>query len=521
MIRSPRPALFALCGFLVAGAALVPLVGEALRPSFRDREVLVHWDAAASTSLPEMHRITSRATAELRAVPGVRDVGAHVGRAVGSDQVVGTGSGEMWVTIDPSADYDATLASVRRVVGGYPGLRGRVLTYETDRTRGVLTHADRDLVVRVYGQGFATLEHQANRLARSLSAVAGVHGARVQRPAVQPTMQIQVALPAAQRHGVKPGDVRRAAATLVQGLDVGAFFEEQKVFQVIVRGVPATRQSIDSVRALLIDTPNGGHVRLGDVARVEIRPNPVDIRHDAVSRYMDVRARVSGRDLGAVQADVQRRLRATSFPLEYHAEVVRPLEDEASPLGALLAMAIAAAAGSFLLLQAAFDSWRLAALVFLTLPLAVVGGLMVIVAGGGALSLGAAVGLVAVLGIAARNSVMLVAHLRHLERRDGEPFGPALVVRGTADRLAPIAATAVTTALALAPFAVLGDVAGNEITHSTAAVVLGGLCTSTVLSVLILPALYLRLAPGAGASRAPLRDPERTPAPDLDLVPGP
>ncbi|MEA2322117.1 MAG: hypothetical protein QOD81_1967 [Solirubrobacteraceae bacterium] len=520
MLRTPRPALIALCGFLVAGAALVPLVGEALRPSFKDREVLVHWDAAASTSLPEMHRITTRATAELRAVPGVRDVGAHVGRAVASDQVVGTGSGEMWVTIDPSADYDGTLASVRRVVGGYPGLRGRVLTYETDRTSGVLTHSDRDLVVRVYGQGFSTLERQANRIARSLSDVDGVHDARVQRPPVQPTLQIQVALPAAQRHGVKPGDVRRAAATLVQGLDVGAFFEEQKVFQVIVRGVPATRHSIDSVRALLIDTPHGGHVRLGDVARVEIRPNPVDIRHDAVSRYVDVRAAVSGRDLGAVQADVQHRLRTTAFPLEYHAEVVRAPEDEGSPFGAFLAVALAAAAGIFLLLQAAFDSWRLAALVFLTLPLALVGGLMVIVAGGGELSLGAAFGLVAVLGIATRNSVMLVTHLRHLEQRNGEPFSPALVVRGTAERLVPITATAVTTALAVAPFAVLGDVAGNEITHSTAAVVLGGLCTSTVLSVLILPALYLRAAPRAGASRASLPDPGPAPAPDLDLVPG-
>jgi Cu/Ag efflux pump CusA len=519
LTRTPRPALFALCGLLLTGAALVPALHPALRPSFKDRQVVVRWQAAPSASLPEMHRITSRATAEMRAIPGVRDAGAHVGRAIGSDQVVGTGSGEMWVTIDGAADRDATLAAIRRVASGYPGLRGTVLTYETDRTQGVLTRPDRDLVVRVYGQDLGILEQQATRVRRLVSGVDGVDRPRVQAPPVQPTLQIQVDLAAARRYGVKPGDVRRAAATLVQGLDVGAFFEEQKVFQVIVRGVPATRGSVQAVRDLLIDTPGGRPVRLGDLARVRIAPNPVDIRHDAVSRYVDVRAAVSGRDLGAVQADVKRRLRGSSLPLEYHAEVVRTPGDEASPLRPFLTVAAVAAAGVFLLLQAAFASWTLAALVFLTLPVALVGGLAVVAAGGGDLSLGAAFGLMAVLGIAACHGLAFVTRLQAHERENGGARRAEAVARTTAERLGPTLITTAVTALALAPLAALGDIAGNEITHSMAAVALGGLVTTTALAGLILPALCLHAVPARRGARA---KPERAEAdgPDLDLLPG-
>jgi Cu/Ag efflux pump CusA len=514
LMRSPRPALMALAGFLVVGLATLPFLGQALRPSFKDRELLVRWDATPSTSLPEMHRITSRAAAELRSVPGVREVGAHVGRAITSDQVAGSGSGEMWVTMRSSADYGRTLAAVRRVVGGYPGVRSSVLTYEGDRTRGVLTPADKGLTVRMYGQDLGVLDRQARIVRAAVSRVGGVRDAHIQSTPVQPTLEVEVNLEAARKYGVKPGDVRRSAAILVQGLDVGAFFEQQKVFQVIVRGVRDVRESLDSIRDLRIDRPGGSQVRLGDVARVGIRPNPVDLRHEAVSRYVDVRAAISGRGVDAVRADVTDHLRAMHFPLNYHAEVVTPPEDEQSPLSAFLILAAAAAVGIYLLL-----SWRLAALLFVTLPTALVGGLVVIVASGGDVSLGAAFGLMTVLGVAVRNGVMLVAHLQELEARESDRLDPALVVRGTADRAAPVALTALATAAALLPFAVLGDVAGNEITHSMAAVVIGGLVTSTALTLFVLPALYLHLARGSLAARA--GHASREPAgPDLDLLPG-
>jgi CzcA family heavy metal efflux pump len=519
-IRRPRPALLTIAAVVLVGLAVLPLLGQSLRPSFKDRDLLVHWNATPSTSLPEMSRITRRATAELRSIPGVRDVGAHVGRAVTSDQTVGTGSGELWLSIDPGADYDATLRSIRQVVTGYPGMRGRVLTYEDERSRGVLTRADDGLVVRLYGQELRVLRREAQNLQRVLAGIDGVRDPRVQLPVMQPTLQIQVDLAAAQRHRINPGDVRRAAATLVAGLEVGSFFEHQKVFSVVVWGVPATRHSVTSVRNLLIDTPGGGHVRLGDVARVQIRPNPVDIRHDAVSRYMDVRAAVQGRDAGAVRADVRRHLEDVALPLEYHAELIDTSTDE-RPTNGFVTFAIAAAAGIFLLLQAAFGSWRLAALLFVTLPIALVDGVLVAFISGTKLSLGELVGLFTIFAIAARNGIVLIRHFQHLAEHERQAFGPALVLRGARERLGPIVMTAVTTAVAVLPFAVLGDVAGNEITHAMAVVILGGLVTSTLLSLFILPALYLHYGtPGAIPVAAPVPAPaaaQAATAPNVDV----
>jgi Cu/Ag efflux pump CusA len=323
---------------------------------------------------------------------------------------------------------------------------------------------------------------------------------------MQPTLQIEVDLAAARRHGIKPGDVRRAAAALVAGIDVGSFFERQKVFQVVVRGTPDVRHSLTSVRRLLIDTPRGAHVRVGDVASVAIVPNPVDIRHDAVSRYVDVRADVRGRSLAAVQDDVRTRIEAMSFPLEYHAEVVEPADDVVPPPARFISFAIAAAIGIFLLLQAALNSWRLATLVSLVLPLGLVDGLLVAFANGGGISLGEAIGLFTVFAITARNAMMLIDRYQHLEREEQEPPGVALVLRGTRDRLPPILMTAIVTGVAMLPLAVLGNTAGNELTHGTALVVLGGLVTSTLLNLFILPALYLHYA-----SR-PRRTPDAAPA---------
>jgi Cu/Ag efflux pump CusA len=353
------------------------------------------------------------------------------------------------------------------------------------------------LVVRVYGEDYGVLRRQAERIRRGLAGIRGLPDPQVDLPAEQPTLEIEPKLAAARRYGLKPGDIRRAAGTVVNGLEVGSFFEQQKVFSVVVRGVPASGSSLTSIRNIPIDTPGGGQVRLGDVAGVRIAPNPVDIRHDAVSRYVDVRGGVGGRDLGSVTADVQHRLQRMSFPLAYHAELLGPSGE--TP-GRFPRLAITAAVAIFLLLQAAFGSWRLATLAFVTTPAALVGGLLVVIAEGGEFSLGAAVGLLTVLGIASRNVVVLIVHLQRLRERSDATFDAALeqlVLRGARERFVPIATTAATIALALTPFAVAGDIAGNEVLHSTASVVLGGLITSTALNLFVVPAIYLHYGAGA------------------------
>jgi Cu/Ag efflux pump CusA len=300
---------------------------------------------------------------------------------------------------------------------------------------------------------------------------------------------------AAQHYGLKPGDVRRAAATLLSGIQVGTLFEEQKVFDVVVWGTPETRHSLSSIRDLLVDTPSGTQVRLGDVARVNIMPGPNVIKHESVKRYRDVSATVRGRDIGAIAADIEQRLHNVSFPLEYHAEVLGGYAQRQADWIRLVGLGVAVAIGIFLLLQAFFASWRLATISFLTLPAALVGGLLALLAAGGVMSLGALVGFFTVFGIAARNGILLISHYQHLERYEGESFGPGLVLRGTRERLVPIVMTALATALVLVPLVIAGDVPGFEIVYPTAVVILGGLVTSTVLNLFILPTLYLRYRP--------------------------
>jgi Cu/Ag efflux pump CusA len=331
-----------------------------------------------------------------------------------------------------------------------------------------------------------------------ISGVDGVVDPRVESQPQQPTVAIEVDLGTALRYGIKPGDVRRRASTLLSGIQVGSIFEKQKVFDVVVRATPEVRRSVTDIKQLLIDRPTGGHVRLGDVADVRVRPTPSVIQRESSSRRIDITADVSGRGLGAVQDDVRDRLRSSSFPLEYHAEVIADSTGNEATAMRAVAFGLAAAIGIFLLLQAAFRSWRLATLAFLTVPLALVGGELAGLINGGSFSLGALAGLLAVLAIALRNGVVQITHYQRLEEQEGETLGPDLVMKGSGERLAPVLATGGATAVAMLPFVVLGDRAGLEIVHPMAVVVLGGLVTATLLSLFVVPALYLRFASAGG-----------------------
>jgi CzcA family heavy metal efflux pump len=493
LIRAPAP-VYAIAGIIVlAGVAALPALERHLIPSYRDTNLLVNWEGSPGTSRPAMNRITTKASVELRSIPGVRDVAAHVGRAVmASDEPVGINSAELWVSLDPEADYDRTVTAIQEVVDGYPGLDIDVLTYPQERFDAALAEEEEaDITVRIYGHNLDILRSKAEEVRHLLAEIDGLGEAMVEDQVEEPVVEIEVDLEKAQRYGIKPGDVRRAEAALLSGLQVGDLFEEQKVFEVVVWGTPETRDSLTSIRELLIDTPDGGHVRLGDVADVRIVPNLNVIRREAVSRRLDVEANVRDGDPVAIAAEVDRRLDEVQWPLEYHAEVLGNYADRQAARSRLLAFAVAAAIGIFLLLQACFGRWRLAALGFLALPAALTGGVLTVALGGGVLLLGSLAGLLAVLGIAARHGIVLIKHYQHLEQREGEAFGPGLVLRGAREQFAPILTTAITTAVALLPLVLFGDIAGLEIAHPMAVVVLGGLVTSTLLYLFVVPALYL------------------------------
>jgi Cu/Ag efflux pump CusA len=285
------------------------------------------------------------------------------------------------------------------------------------------------------------------------------------------------------------------------GEEVGDIFRAGRAYDVVVWGTPETRTNVTSVGNLPIDTPSGTPVRLMNVATVELKPNPNAIERQGDSRRLDVGASVEGRDLGSVVRELNEKLEDVTYERGYHAEVLGEYQERQAAQSRLLASGLIAALLILLLLQASFRSWRLAFLVFLTLPMALVGGVLAAWLTGGTLSLGSLVGFFTVFGIAARNGILLINHCQHLEREEGEAFGPALVIRGARERLSPILMTTLATALALVPLVVLGLRPGQEIEHPLAVVILGGLFTSTLLNLFVLPSLYLRF--GRGRERPP------------------
>src|SRR5262245_1310765 len=430
MLVRPRPALAAV-GVLTATAAVsLAVLQPSILPSFQERNLLIHLACVPGTSHTEMSRISDRVAGELRSIPGVRHVGGHIGRAVQGDQVVNVDSAELWVSIDLEADYAATAASIQRVVDGYPGVRHEAETYLRERSSDVVAEPEDELVVRVYGDTDRVLRAQAENVKAALAGIDGIVESRVRIPVQQASLETEVDLAAAKRYGLKPGDVRRAAATLLSGIAVGSLYEEQKVYDVVVWSTPETRRSLSSIRDLMIDTPHGGHARLGDVARVRVVPSPSVIRHEAVKRYLDVVADVQGRGLAAVAADIKGRLEQVHFPLEYHARVLGEYATPQATRTRLLTVGVTAAIGVFFLLQAASGSWRLAALVFATLPAALAGGVLAALVSGGVLFLGSLAGLLVVFGVAVSSALLLIGRYQHLERCEGKPLGPELVLRG-------------------------------------------------------------------------------------------
>lgn len=496
-LRIPRGLLAGVCVIGLGGIVAVPFLHEPSPPRFQDRNIVVQWQGPAGAGLDEMQRVTARVNADLRALPAVADVGATLGRAVSGDQIVDTNSGQIYVQIKPSADYDAAVNAIRGVVQTVPGMHASVSTYESEIQTGVLAPASKDLTVRVYGQDYNQLHALATQVQGLMGRLDGVGAAQVSSPTLEPNINVAIDDTKAHDAGVLPGDARRQASTLVSGLTVGNFFEHQAVFDTVVWSIPSARANLEAVRNLPIDTSDGRQIPLSSIATISVTPAPVDIQHQGLSRYLDVTAPVYVDGVGKAQSAIQRKLSQISFPLDYHAEVVGGTPENPTSHLKFLSFALAALIGILLLLQAALRSWRLAALFFLVLPLTLAGGLIVALATGEIRTLGADAGLLAVFVFAARQGMLQIARIRRLHELDGGELTPAIVARAAHDRFGPSLTAVLVSAATLIPFVVIGDVAGNEITHTTAAVMLGGLLTATLVNQVLVPAMCLAFGPTA------------------------
>ena len=492
LVAAPGMALGIVAASLAIAGAAFPFLGEEFLPHFKEYDFLMHWVEKPGTSLDAMRRITLRASDELRAVPGVRNFGAHIGRAEVADEVVGINFTELWISLDPEVDYAGTVEKIQSVVDGYPGLQRDLLTYLRERIKEVLTGASATIVVRVFGSDLDVLQRKAAEVGKAMSGVRGAVDVKVQALTLVPQVEVAFDRDRAQQVGVTPAVVRDTVATMLRGVKVGEVFDAQKIFDVVVWGTPDVRRDVFTLRRMPVELPAGGYTPLAAVADVRVTPTPNEITREGGSRRIDITCNVRDRDLGTVAREISSALRGVTFDPGYHPEVLGEYAARAASQRRLLALGVVSLVSILLVLHVDFGSVRMVGLIGLTIPFALIGGVASVFLTGGVLSLGSLVGFVTVLGIAARNGIMLISHYRHLEDQEHVPFGRELVMRGAEERLAPILMTALVTSLALVPIVSGGDRSGHEIEHPMAVVIIGGLVTSTVLNLFLLPAIYLR-----------------------------
>lgn len=490
IVAHPRRVAAIIAGASLLALLALPFLSEEFLPSFKETNFLMHWIERPGTSVAASRRSTEKIANELVRIPGVQSFGAHIGRAEVGDEVVGPNFTEHWISIDPRADYQKTVRRVEEVVAAYPGVFSDVLTYLKERIKEVLSGTSSAIVVRIYGPDLDGLRAEARAIAATLTTIAGVTDLKVEPQINVPQIEVRLRHERAALYGLTAGQVRRAIHTFVAGQRLGEVYPHERSVEVILWTPPESRADLTALRRLLLDTPSGESVEVGAVADLHIVPAPSEIKRESGSRRLDVTCNVRDRSLSAVARDIEQRVAAHAFPRGYHPELLGEYAAQRRSRNQLVLYALLALAGVFGVLYLDFRSLRQALLLFATLPFALVGGLGGALLSGGVLSLGSLVGFVSVLGIAARNGIMLLSHYRHLRLGEGLPFGPELIVRGAEERLVPILMTALCAGLALVPIVLRGNVPGYEIEYPMAVVILGGLISSTALNLLFVPALY-------------------------------
>jgi Cu/Ag efflux pump CusA len=363
--------------------------------------------------------------------------------------------------------------------------------------------------LRIYGPELDGLRERAAEVNNAIEfgpnkegKVAGVVNLKVEAQVLVPQLHLVFDPYKMEPYGLQPKAAADAVTTYLNGAVVAEVHQEQRKFDIVVRGHPEAIRHLPDLKRLQIDLPNGkGTVPLLAVADLQRVNAHNSIRHDKASRCIDVTCNVKDRDLGSVVGDIQERLKSLPEREGYRVELLGEYKARSDSQRQLLGWSIVSLIGIAVLLYIDFQSARLMLLVLFTLPFALIGGVAAALLAGGILSLGSLVGFITVLGIAARNGIMLVSHYRHLQNQEGMPMGPELLLRGARERVVPILMTALAAGLGLLPLAISGNKPGYEVEYPMAIVILGGLITSTALNLIVLPVLYGHVAANVPVTR--------------------
>jgi CzcA family heavy metal efflux pump len=495
VLRHPRGVAFATATVCVAALGLLPLFGSAFLPDFREGHYVVHMAAVPGASLEESMRLGRMVSNAIARDPRVHAVAQRAGRAELSEDTWGTHYSEIEVELKP-LDAEAARSvedSLRAHLAGFPGVSFAIRGFLAERIEETLTGSTAEIVVRLFGDDLDSLDVAARRVAQMAQALPGAADVQYDAPPVVPGVDIRLRPTELALYGLAADDVLRDVETATRGTRVGQTFEADRSTDVVVRLAPQARQRPEDLRRLPLRSPTGRMVHLGDLADIGRSSGRYLISHQGTRRVQTVTANTVGRDVSDFARDLEGRLaRPGILPRGTYAEFAGTATAQRAAERELLLHSLLAGAVIFLLLWLAFADLRRLLLVVANLPFALVGGILAVAAGGAVLSLGSLVGFVTLFGIATRNAVMLVSHYDHLVVADGEAWNEATARRGASERLGPILMTATVTGLALLPLALGSGDPGREIEGPMAIVILGGLVTSTLLSLLVLPTLALR-----------------------------
>jgi CzcA family heavy metal efflux pump len=481
-------------GIAVLGTmAILPFLGRSFLPEFNEGTLTINVVTLPGTSLAESDRLGRRIEQTLLSFPEVSSTSRRTGRAELDEHAQDVNAAELDVGLDLTKSKRSKgelLAAMRKELAQVPGAVitiGQPLSHRIDH---MLSGTRANLAIKLYGDDLEALRGLAERVKKIAQATPGAVDVAIEQQVDIPQMAIRADRDAVARYGLTTGDVVEAVEGAFAGVTVGAVLEGQRSIDLIVRLEDAARQDLDAIGATLVDTKTGTRVPLKMLATISRETGPNTISREGVQRKMVVQANVAGRDLSGVVADLRKRIAAeVTLPENYYVVFGGQFESAEEATRTIGLLAIVVVAGIFLLLVVAFKSVRNASLTLVNLPLALIGGIVAVAITSGVVSVASLVGFITLFGIATRNGIMMVSHFEHLMTKEGRSLDEA-VVQGSLERLAPILMTALCAGLALVPLIVAREAAGNEIQAPMAVVILGGLLSSTVLNMIVLPLLF-------------------------------
>ena len=495
-LRHPWFVTLPAVALLAVALVATSFFGRAFLPEFNEGSLTLSAVTLPGTSLAEsdaLGRVVEQ-TLLSSAFPEIVSVARRTGRAELDEHAQGVEAAELDVSLKMGQRSKAEfLAALREALSQVPGMNVTIGQPISHRIDHMLSGTRANIAVKIYGSDLYQLRTLAEKARAAMAGVPGVVDLSVEQQTEIPVLTVKFDRPALARHGVTIREVARVLEAGLQGVKATRIIEGQSAYDLVVRLADADGWRTDTLGDLLVDTPAGAKVPLRTLAEIRKDTGPNQVLREQVERKIVVQCNVAGRDVTSVVRDCQKLVNPVIAAAPgYRVEFGGQFESAAEAGRILLLVSIGVVIGIGFLLHLAFGSARDAALVMLNLPLALIGGVAGVFVSGGVLSVASLIGFITVFGIATRNGIMLVSHIRHLREEEGVTDFREAVFRGAMERLVPILMTALAAGLALIPLALGGGKPGNEIQTPMAIVILGGLLTSMLLNMIVVPALYLR-----------------------------